>query len=231
MAIARDTTGTKANNGNANPVTYSFNNAGGNFSVLGLFYDKNATITSVTYAGNTATVASTTTMTGWVYKLSIVYIESSATGTNNWVVNFSGSTAGAVCITQAQSYTGVPSSSAVDSTNTNYITTTGSQSQALSLTPTTSTGWMVGYCVSGNSGTLTAGTNTSIISGGSIQDALFDTFGTIGSGSQTLNLNWSSLSGGGEGAAMAGFSFKSAIAAISPFNKFPKQAVNRASTY
>lgn len=208
MAIALGTNGPQTNSGTANPVTVAFNNAAGNFIAFGLFYDKNATITSVTYAGATATVAGTVTMTGWVYKVSICYIHAPATGSNNWVVNFSGSTAGAVCVNQAVSYTGVATSSAVDSTTTNYVTGATNVCNA-TLSPGTSTGWMVAFgCQSGGT-TISAGTNTTLRTGfATFGGSMMDTNGTIASGSQTIGYTGSTNFNSTEGAAIAAFSFK-----------------------
>lgn len=205
MAIARDTTGTRNNSGATTTPSNTFNNAAGNFLTVGFFYDKNATVSLAQYNGVTMTNSQTVTMTGWVYKLSIWYLVSPATGSHT--VNFTLSVSAAATIIIPQSYSGVDTSSPVDSSAQNYLTgTAGGATQTITLSPTTSTGWMVGYCVSSGSG-LSGGTNTNIISGGTTQDALYDTNGTIASGSQTLNIVWTGLNSS-EGAGMVGFSFK-----------------------
>jgi hypothetical protein len=204
MAIARDTTGTRTNSGATLTPSQTFNNVGGNFIVWGFFYDRNATISAVTWGGTAVTVVQTVDMTGWVYKLSLLYLPSAATGSNTLSITLTGTSAQATII-QGQSYSGA-ATSPVDSSNSSLVTTTGSITASVSLTPTTSTGWMVGYINTANGGTLTAGTNTSIISGGTTQDCMFDTNGVIGSGAQTLNIVESSASAVGTG--MVGLSFK-----------------------
>lgn len=213
MAIARDTTGTATNSGATTTPSQTFNNVGGNFIVWGFFYDKNATISSATWGGTAVTVAQTVTMTGWVYKLSLLYLANASTGSNTLNITLTGSSSQATVI-QGQSYSGVETSSPVDSSNTSYVTTTGNITATVSLSPTTTTGWMVGFINSANGGTLTGGTNTTIISGGTTQYCLFDTNGTIGSGTQTLNIVESNANA--VGTAMVGLSFKAPAAAFTP---------------
>ena len=174
---------------------------------LALTVTKGTTVSSITYNGVSMTIVETIDMTGWAYRLVLAYLVSPATGTHNIVATTSGTSANGFIFT-AQTFTGVSTSSPVDSHTSNYHTGTSTgYTQTITLSPTTSTGWMWGSCQASNgAGTLTGGTNTTL-RGTNNQQNTFDTNGVIGSGSQTLNLAWGSPSST-EGQAMVGLSFK-----------------------
>lgn len=205
MAIALDTVGTFSNSGTTLTPSNTFNNAAGNFMVVGFFYSKDATLSTITYNSVAMTVADTITMTGWVYKVSFCYLSSPSTGSNTVNATLTG-TSNQATILQAISYSGAATSSPVDSTATTVYTTSGT-TQQITLNPTTSTGWLVGWFTNSNSGTISGGTNTTLRGVTQPQWGFADTNGTIGSGAQTLNLT-TSASFSAEGGVFQGISFK-----------------------
>ena len=208
MAIALDTVGTYSNSGTVSNPSNTFNNVAGNFLVVGFFYGSNASITAATYNGVAMTHVSTTTMTGWVYKVSMYYLPLPATGSHS--IAFTLNTASnQATIIQGISYSGVDTLSPVDSTATPLYSVSSGNTQQITLTPTTSTGWLCGWFTNSNSGTVSGGTNTTLRGVTQPQWGFVDTNGTIASGSQTLNLSFSQANFTTEGAVFQGISFKS----------------------
>ena len=197
MAIARDTAGTLNNSGATTTPSNTFDNVAGNCLVVEFIYDKNATISLAQYNGSNMTHAQTQTMTGWVYKLSLYYLMSPATGSHT--VNFTLSTSATATLITPVSYSGVDS---VESSNSSYITTTGAQTQSVSTTVAGSGYWLAGGYNGADGGTTAAGTGTTISSGGN-QTGMIDSNGTVSSGSPALAINWANLTGTAEGGAVA----------------------------
>lgn len=211
--ITLDSVGSFNNSGAVSNPSNTFNNVSGDFMLVGFFYGGNVSINSMKYNGVEMTHAKTIEMTSWVYKVSLYYLPAPATGSHTVNVVLSGSSNQATVL-QAISYKGVDQVSPVDSIAVGIYSHSGN-TQQITLTPTTSEGWLAGWLTNSNSGTVSGGSNTTLRGIAQPQWGFVDSNGVVSSGSQTLNLTFSNNISN-EGAVFLGLSFK---AVASNFNQ------------
>lgn len=143
-------------------------------------------VTGVTYNGVAMTQLAKkqdTSFNSWQY---IYFLAAPASGANNVVVSLSSNAAGSL---MNVSYTGV-SATQPDSSNTNGATTSGSGTPfTLTTTVVASNCWLLAITKDSSGGSAAgSGTTrrTSLSSGGG--DQIWDSNGTVGTGSKTLNM-------------------------------------------
>lgn len=171
MAIAL---GNVTDGAQATGATYTLShNSNGDILWVGLFGDTSDTLTSITYNGVAMTLVQKLGVgfgDRWIY---LYYLLNPASGANNLVINFSGSTAAkAICV----SYTGAKQSGQPDASNSWNDAFVASISH--SVTTTADNCWMIFIAKTNGAGTPSAGTG-STSRGGSNSFALFDSNGPI----------------------------------------------------
>lgn len=185
MAIAVDNTIAVRTDGTSGNYTQAFTCNGSNRALVVATFTTNNTVT-VTYNGTSMTqIKSVSNTNGWEERLFLLINPSS--GSNNIVVNFS--TGGARSGFVATSYTGVKQTGQPDSSAS--IAQSTSSPYAMATTVVATGCWIVGSAMSNATGSLTAGTGTtkraSLGVGTSTDLGIFDSNGTVGTGSQSIN--------------------------------------------
>ncbi|HEY6021884.1 MAG TPA: hypothetical protein VIY48_19070 [Candidatus Paceibacterota bacterium] len=162
MAIARDNSTTIVNpaSGSNNPFT----TAGTNRYLFVNVLDQNSSTSSVTYGGvsmsllvslNSSNISAGETC--YFYGLA-----NPASGSNNLVVTYTGAN---TIILDASSYTGAQQTTPIEASNTHSGNTA---SESASVTTLTDNDWLVGFARAAT--TITAGSNTSLVTNNSSRD-------------------------------------------------------------
>ena len=183
--IAIDTSGTYgSNNAGSTSLTYAFDNVAGDLLSVGVRNLAADGTPTVTYNGVSMTQVNRVTFAGGAVALTTFILSSPATGSNNVVVTQTGTS---YLYSTPASYSGTSITGQPVSNNTSSgaaITTL-----ACSTTVVASDCWLIGFCTGDNGNNPTAGANTIIRSTIGVDKYLasFDSNGTVGTGSQTLN--------------------------------------------
>jgi len=190
MAIAIDTSGTIGTiNNPVTSITYAFNNSAGNFLSVGVLTTASQTISGVTYNSVALTkIGGIPTWGNQPLKIELWGLSSPATGSNNIVVSAS---SGPIYST-AMSHSGTATTGQPDSFNTGF-NASNVASLAVSTTVVSSNCWLIGLACGDNGNNPSAGSGTTLRStiATDAYIALFDSNGTVGTGSQTLNFAFS----------------------------------------
>lgn len=188
MAIARDAqTGVNPANGTSFTQAHTCTGSDRLITVWVMIGNVTDIVTGITYNGVSMTRAKAhlRAVGGAGYHFCYI-LHAPATGANNVVVSASTTMTGIVCY--IESYTGVNQSSTADSTNENN--TAASSTFTMTTTVVASNCWLVGN-TQDDAGNATAGSGTSKIStlNAGFGQQLWDSNGTVGTGSQSLNMN------------------------------------------
>ena len=185
MAIARDTS--TAAWASSDSVTYSHTCTGSDLIlIVGWSVDNSRTFSSCTYNGVSMTQIGTDVSAGDDHRVGLAYLVAPATGANNIILTLSGS---GTIQAQAASYTGAAQSGQPDN---NTSETTTDDPNAVSLTVNTADSWMLAQIYTKGNSTVSAGSNTSLVIGGSLDGSrvgFFDTNSAQSTGSQTMNFD------------------------------------------
>ncbi len=182
MALALDTSTTSTLG------TYSHTCTGSDLILfVGVNGDTTDTLTSITYNGVSMTIISKVQVPGdrWDYLYALV---GPATGAHNVVISGASFHASA-----AVSYTGASQTGQPDSFNTGTVT--GNTVITVSTTVVAANCWLIMWG-SVDGGTMAAGTGTTFRNGSLAGGyAMFDSNGTVGTGSQSLQFNTGATNG------------------------------------
>ena len=201
MAIAFDAA-TGSNGSSVSSLTWSHTTSSGSNRILFVSvaeWDSTKKVTGVTYAGVSMTEIDSQQVAASNPWITLYYLVAPATGANNVVVSASGS------MFQIQgssaSYTGVSQTGIPDSKNKSAYSS--STTQAISTTVVASNCWLFMGVVNDSSDGITAGTGTTRRDIRASAEAVFDSNGTVGTGSQSLT--FVTPAGGHEGAVIISF--------------------------
>lgn len=216
MAIAFDSSSLGPNPPAGAPQTWSHTCSGSDRLLVVGAISLNDTVTGVTYNGVSMTFIGKTSYPGSARQgVAMYYLLNPASGTNTISVNGSGNVSGF-----ATSYTGVQQSSQPDSS------ATFNPSNATSITMTTtvvaSGCWLVGVQADSVGGE-TAGAGTTIRQTHPFGLSISDSNGTVGTGSQSLIINWSGSAA--NAGVIASFSPAAAASNIKTINGLAKASV------
>lgn len=184
MAIAYDSSSLGPNPPATAPQTWSHTCSGSDRLLVVGAVSLNDTVTGVTYNGTSMTFIAKTSYPGAGRQgVAMYYLLNPATGTNTISVNGSGNVTGF-----ASSYTGVNQSSQPDSS---AVTNPANASSITMTTTVVATGcWLVAVQADAAGGE-TAGSGTTIRQTHPFGLTISDSNGTVGTGSQSLIINWS----------------------------------------
>lgn len=206
MAIALDAVSTPTGNEGSGNLTVSHTCTGDDRILFVGFHTDADDVTSVTYATVAMTRVATSVQVAGDKWCHLFYLVAPATGANNIVVSATTDTS---IFGYGVSYTGAAQSGQPDSSATNAVT--GTTSIALATTVVAEDCWLVCFAKNdiGNFG-VGAGTTAR---GGAQVNQIADSNGTVSTGSQSLNLTYSS----GDAAGVVA-SFKPFVASATTSN-------------
>lgn len=191
MAIARDNSIAVRTDGTTGNFIQAFTCSGANRALVVAAFTTNNTI-SATYGGVSMTkVQTTSNSNGW--EIDLFLLINPASGSNSLVINYA--TGGTHSGFVASSYTGVKQTGQPDSSANIAQGTTSPY--AMATTAVASGCWLVGCAESNTTGAIGAGSGSSLV--GSLGNAsntdlgLLDSNGTVGTGSQSLNVTVSGV--------------------------------------
>lgn len=175
-------------------LTFAFNNVAGDIVFVGIMTADTNAVTGVTYAGNAMTQVSTEQNVDTNLNCRLYVLENAPTGSNNVIISSTG-TIFMGTVGKAVSYSGASLTGQPDSSNANTVTST--TSLTISTTVVASNCWLVMWDVNANAA-LIAGTGTTQRGGETSGRKFFDSNGTVGTGSQSLQCTWTgSFNAGG----------------------------------
>jgi len=188
MAISIDATSGGITSGTQTSLTVSHTCSGSDRILITQIETEPAgRTTGVTYNGVSMTLLQNTSIIAGAVELLTYYLLAPATGANNIVVSFSSATNGHVW---SASYTGVKQSGFPDS-QANSGELSGGTTQSQATTVVDSNCWLVGLGYNDVAEIFAgAGTTRRAVCVAGVNYALFDSNGTVSTGSQSLATSW-----------------------------------------
>lgn len=185
FAIAIDNSGNTANG--ASPQTVSYTATGSNLEMAAITQTGANDVTGFTYAGAALSVLSTVPTHGGVSNHQLYHKTTPATGANT--LSLSATTNNVMAMVETVS--GAAQTGQPDVTATGISQTVSVASQTITATVVTANSWLVGGVVDNTGGVQTASTGTFKRKGEVSATCLYDSNGTVGTGSQSLIVTFS----------------------------------------